>query len=241
VGPDNVAAFIAEPVQGAGGVIVPPDTYWPEITRICEKHGILLVVDEVICGFGRTGEWFGSDYFGLSPDLMPMAKGLSSGYLPIGGVMVSDRVSEVLIDKGGEFFHGYTYSGHPVAAAVAAENIRLLRDEGVVERVRDETAPYFQKRLRELADHPLVGEIRGIGLLGGIELVSDKQGRQGFENEGDVGGRCRDHCLENGLVMRAVLDSMVLSPPLVITAEQTDELVEKVRRCLDLTARDLGM
>jgi len=241
VGPDNVAAFIAEPVQGAGGVIVPPDTYWPEITRICEKHGILLVVDEVICGFGRTGEWFGSDYYGLKPDLMPMAKGLSSGYLPIGGVMVSDRVSEVFIDKGGEFFHGYTYSGHPVAAAVAVENIRLLRDEGIIERVRDETAPYFQKRLRELADHPLVGEVRGIGMLGAIELVRDKQGRKAFENEGDVGGRCRDHCFENGLVMRAVLDSMILSPPLVITPVQMDELFDKARRCLDLTARDLGM
>jgi putrescine aminotransferase len=147
----------------------------------------------------------------------------------------------VFIDKGGEFFHGYTYSGHPAAAAVAVENIRLLRDEGVVERVRDETAPYFQARLRELADHPLVGEIRGIGLLGAIELVRDKQGRKGFENAGDVGGRCRDHCFENGLVMRAVLDSMILSPPLVISREETDELMEKVTRCLDLTARDLGM
>ncbi|HEY5701315.1 MAG TPA: aspartate aminotransferase family protein, partial [Gammaproteobacteria bacterium] len=217
LGPDNVAAFIAEPVQGAGGVIVPPDSYWPEISRICNKHDILLVVDEVICGFGRTGKWFGSNYFGLEPDLMPVAKGLSSGYLPIGGVMVSDRVVDVLEDKGGEFFHGYTYSGHPVAAAVAAENIRILRDEGVVERVDNKTAPYFQKRLRELADHPLVGDIRGIGLLGGIELVSNKQTRKGFENAGSVGLRCREHCFDNGLVMRSVGETMILSPPLIIS------------------------
>ncbi len=241
VGPDNVAAFIGEPVQGAGGVIVPPETYWPEISRICEHYDILLVVDEVICGFGRTGEWFGSDYYGLKPDLMPMAKGMSSGYLPIGGVMVSDRVVDVLTEKGGEFFHGYTYSGHPAAAAVAAENIRLLRDEGVVERVKKKTAPYFQKRLNALGDHPLVDEIRGLGLLGGIELIGDKSRRKGFENDGDVGNRCRDYCFDNGLVMRAVLDSMILSPPLVITNEEIDELMEKARHCLDLTARDLGL
>ena len=241
VGPDNVAAFIAEPVQGAGGVIVPPETYWPEISRICKKHGILLVVDEVICGFGRTGEWFGSDYYGLEPDLMPMAKGMSSGYLPIGGVMVSDRVVDVLAEKGGEFFHGFTYSGHPAAAAVAAENIRILRDEAVVDRVRKKTAPYFQKRLNELGDHPLVDEIRGIGLLGGIELIGDKSRRKGFENDGDVGNRCRDYCFDNGLVMRAVLDSMILSPPLVISEAEIDELMEKAGLCLDLTARDLGL
>ncbi len=241
VGPDNVAAFIGEPVQGAGGVIVPPDSYWPEISRICERYGILLVVDEVICGFGRTGEWFGSDYYGLKPDLMPMAKGMSSGYLPIGGVMIGDRVADVLIDKGGEFFHGFTYSGHPAAAAVAAENIRILRDQGVVERVKKETAPYFQKRLKALGDHPLVDEIRGVGLLGGIELVGDKSRRKGFENDGDVGNRCRDYCFDNGLVMRAVLDSMILSPPLVISKAEIDELMEKARRCLDLTAKDLGL
>ncbi|MDX1512933.1 MAG: aspartate aminotransferase family protein [Gammaproteobacteria bacterium] len=241
VGPDNVAAFIAEPVQGAGGVIVPPASYWPEIVRICEKHGILLVSDEVICGFGRTGKWFGGDHFNLEPDLMPMAKGLSSGYQPIGGVMVSDRVVDVLMDKGGEFFHGYTYSGHPVAAAVAAENIRILRNESVVERVGQDIAPYFQTRLAELADHPLVGEVRGLGLLGALELVSDKPSRTGFENEGSVGLKCREHCFENGLVMRSVLDTMILSPPLIITPEQIDELVEKARLCLDLTARDLGI
>jgi len=240
VGPDNVAAFIAEPVQGAGGVIVPPRSYWPEITRICEKHDILLVVDEVICGFGRTGKWFGSDLYGLKPDLMPIAKGLSSGYLPIGGVMVSDRMVDVLMDKGGEFFHGYTYSGHPVAAAVAAENIRILRDEAVVERVEKEIAPYFQKRLAEFTDHPLVGDVRGVGLLGGVELVSDKETRKGFENEGSVGLKCREHCFENGLVMRSVGETMILSPPLIISPAEIDELVEKARRCLDLTARDLG-
>ena len=241
VGPDNVAAFIAEPVQGAGGVIVPPESYWPEITRICQQHDILLVVDEVICGFGRMGKWFGADYYGLSPDLMPMAKGMSSGYQPIGGVMVSDRMVDVLMDKGGEFFHGYTYSGHPVAAAVAAENVRILRDEGVVERVEKDTAPYFQRRLAELTDHPLVGEVRGVGLLGGVELVSDKATGTGFENEGGVGLRCREYCFDNGLVMRSVGDTMILSPPLVISDAEIDELMEKARISFDLTARDIGI
>ncbi|MDX1430822.1 MAG: aspartate aminotransferase family protein [Gammaproteobacteria bacterium] len=239
IGADKVAAFIGEPVQGAGGVIVPPPTYWPEIGRICAKHDILLVADEVVCGFGRTGKWFGSERFGIEPDLMTIAKGLSSGYLPIGGLMVSDRVADVIIDKGGEFHHGFTYSGHPACCAVAAENIRILRDESIIERVEKETAPYFQSRLGELADHPLVGEVRGVGLLGGIQLVKDKKTRELFARQGDVGTRCRDHCFDNDLIMRAVLDSMIVSPPLVISHAEIDELVDKARLCLDLTARDL--
>jgi len=240
VGPKNVAAFIGEPVQGAGGVIIPPETYWPEIQRICEHYGILLVADEVICGFGRLGHWFGSARFGFQPDLMTMAKGMTSGYQPLGGVMVSDRVAEVLIEKGGEFYHGYTYSGHPVACAVSIRNIRILRDEGIVERVRTETGPYLQKRWRELADHPLVGEARGMGLIGALELVAEKATRRFFPNRGDVGLICRDHCFANGLVMRAVRDTMIISPPLVMERAHIDELVEKAWRCLDLTARDLA-
>jgi putrescine aminotransferase len=241
VGADRVAAFIGEPVQGAGGVIVPPRSYWPEITRICKKYDILLVVDEVICGFGRTGKWFGSETFGIEPDLMPIAKGLSSGYLPIGGLMISDAVADVLIKKGGEFHHGFTYSGHPACCAVAAANIRILRDERIIERAEAETAPYLQARIREFESHPLVGEVRGIGMFGALQLVRDKRSRRLFEPAGDAGALCKDHCTDNDLIMRAVGDSMILSPPLIISKTEIDELIEKAGRALDLTARDLGI
>jgi len=237
VGVENVAAFIAEPVQGAGGVIVPPESYWPKIREILARYDILFVADEVICGFGRTGEWFGSDYYGLKPDLMTIAKGLTSGYIPMGGLIVSDKVAAVL-KTGGDFNHGFTYSGHPVAAAVALENIRILRDEKIIEQVREETGPYLQKRLRELLDHPLVGEVRGIGMLGAIELVKDKTTRARYEGKG-AGMLCRGHCFNNGLVMRAVGDIMIIAPPLVITKAEIDELVSKARLCLDLTLQDL--
>jgi len=235
LGADRVAAFIGEPIQGAGGVIIPPDSYWPEVQRICDRHGILLVADEVICGFGRTGHWFGSDLYGIRPDLMTLAKGLSSGYLPIGGVMVADRVADVLIDRGGEFAHGYTYSGHPVACAVASVNLTLLQQEKLVERTRDEMGPYLAAKWRQLAEHPLVGEARSIGLIGALELVRDKATRSFFDKRGEVGTICRDYCFRNGLIMRAVRDTMIISPPLVISREQVDELAEKAWRCLDLT------
>ena len=233
IGVDNVGAFIAEPIQGAGGVIVPPETYWPRIKEILVKYDILFVADEVICGFGRTGEWFGSDFYGLKPDMMTIAKGLTSGYIPMGGLIVRDEVVDVL-NEGGDFNHGFTYSGHPVAAAVALENIRILRDEKIIEKVQAETAPYLQKRLRELNDHPLVGEVRGVGMLGAIELVQDKATRKRYEGKG-VGMICRQFCFDNGLIMRAVGDTMIISPPLVITRDEIDELVTKARKCLDLT------
>ena len=233
IGVDNVGAFIAEPIQGAGGVIVPPETYWPRIKEILAKYDILFVADEVICGFGRTGEWFGSDFYGLKPDMMTIAKGLTSGYIPMGGLIVRDEVVNVL-NEGGDFNHGFTYSGHPVAAAVALENIRILRDEKIIEKVQAETAPYLQKRLRELNDHPLVGEVRGVGMLGAIELVQDKATRKRYEGKG-VGMICRQFCFDNGLIMRAVGDTMIISPPLVITKDEIDELVTKARKCLDLT------
>ena len=236
VGEDNVAAFIAEPIQGAGGVIIPPETYWPRIREILAKYDILFVADEVICGFGRTGEWFGSDFYGNKPDLMTIAKGLTSGYVPMGGLIVSDKVFQV-INAGGDFNHGFTYSGHPVAAAVGLANLRILKDEKILEKVREETAPYLQKRLRELADHPLVGEVRGVGMLGAIELAKNKQTRERFPSEMGVGMICRGHCFENGLIMRAVGDTMIIAPPLVISKDEIDELVEKARKCLDLTAR----
>jgi len=246
LGPENVAAFIGEPIQGAGGVIIPPASYWPEIQRICSKYGILLIADEVICGFGRLGTWFGSDYYGIQPDLMTMAKGISSGYLPLSGVMVHDRVADVLIGQGGEFHHGYTYSGHPVAAAVAVANIGLLRDGGLVERVATDIGPYFQAKLQELADHPLVGQVRGVGMIAAIELIKDKKRHELFREPGNffaspgkVGTICRDHCFRSNLVMRACWDTMVLAPPFVISHEEVDILIARARLALDLTASDV--
>lgn len=239
LGPERVAAFVGEPVQGAGGVIIPPDSYWPEIQRICDRHGILLICDEVICGFGRTGRWFGCERYGARPDLMPIAKALSSGYVPIGGVMVGERVARLVIEQAGEFAHGFTYSAHPVACAVAAATLRILRDERIVENVRDTLEPYFQRRWQELADHPLVGEARGVGLLGALELVKCRQPLQRFEQPGKVGERARDLAIGNGLVMRAVRDTMICAPPLVITTAQIDELVDKARRTLDDTCAQL--
>jgi putrescine aminotransferase len=240
LGAENIAAFIAEPVQGAGGVIIPPDTYWPEIQRICKQYDILLIADEVITAFGRLGEWFGSEKLGIEADLMSFAKGVTSGYLPLGGVMVSDRVAEVVISMGGEFAHGYTYSGHPVACAVALANIRVLRDEGIIDRVREDTAPYFKQRWASLAEHPIVGEARSIGLMAAIEIVADKETRQRFDKDLKAGARCRDYCFSNGLVMRAVGDTMIVSPPLIMEHSHIDELIEKAWRCLDLTAESIG-
>ena len=194
----------------------------------------------MICGFGRTGHWFGSDFYDLKPDLMPMAKGLSSGYLPIGGVMVSDRVANVLIDQGGEFNHGYTYSGHPVCAAVAAANIRLMQSTNIVDTVHNSIGPYLQQRIRELGEHPLVGEVRGIGMLGAIELVEDKSSYKKFDKDQGVGLICRGHCFDNGLVMRAVGDTMIMSPPLIMQKSDIDTLLERAWKSLDLTQQQLA-
>jgi putrescine aminotransferase len=239
LGVDRVAAFIAEPVQGAGGVIVPPDSYWPEIQRICDEHGILLISDEVICGFGRLGHWFGADYFGTTPDFMPIAKGLSSGYLPIGGVIVSDRVADVLKTKGGEFNHGYTYSGHPVCAAVAVANLKILRDENIIDYVRDDIGPYLQSAWRTLGDHPLVGETRGVGMVAALEMVAAKDPLQMFEDGDAVGAIARDQAIENGLVMRPVGNKLIISPPLVMTKAEVDELITKAAATLDAVAANL--
>jgi len=235
IGPAYVAAFIGEPIQGAGGVIIPPPSYWPEIQRICRQYDVLLISDEVICGFGRTGRWFGCETFGFEPDLMTLAKGISSGYLPLGGVMVGARVAEVLL-RSGEFNHGYTYSGHPTCCAVGERNVRLLRDEGIVTRVATTLGPYFAAALRPLAAHPLVGEVRSVGLIAGIELVKDKAARTRFAPLGEVGTLCRDFSFKEGLVMRAVGDTLILAPPLVISVGEIDEIVKRAQRCLDLTA-----
>jgi putrescine aminotransferase len=239
IGADKVAAFIGEPVQGAGGVIVPPSTYWPEIQRICRQYDILLISDEVICGFGRTGEWFGCQHFGVEPDLITFAKGVTSGYIPLGGVMVGERVAKVLIEQGGDFNHGYTYSGHPVACAVAVANIKLIRELKLVEHVRDDVGPYLASRFEELRDHPLVGHTQTCGLMGAVQMVKDKASGTPFASELEVGMICRAHCFANGLVMRAVGDRMIVAPPLVITRTEVDELVTKARKCLDLTLADV--
>ncbi len=239
LGEENVAAFIAEPIQGAGGVVIPPDTYWPEIQRICDAHEILLIVDEVICGFGRTGKWFGSETFNIRPDIITIAKGLSSGYLPIGGSLVSDAVAEVIAGAG-EFNHGYTYSGHPVACAVALENLRLLDEENIIKNVDDETAPYLAEKWLQLADHPLVGEARISGMMAAIELTTDKATRAPFKAKaGTAGLRCRDTSIANGLVMRHVGDTMIIAPPLVITKAEIDELINRTAKTLDETLAGL--
>ena len=238
VGAENVAAFIGEPIQGAGGVIIPPDSYWPEVQRICKKYGILLIADEVICGFGRTGNWWGFETMGIEPDIVPMAKGLSSGYLPIGAVAVSDSIMDDLYELGGEFYHGYTYSGHPAACAVALENIRILQDEDFIGQVRA-IAPYLKEQLSSLSDHPIVGEVRAIGMVGAIELVRDKKTRERFSDLGRVGGICRDHCFASGLIMRPCSDTMVFSPPLCITRSDIDEWVGFAKKALDLTLQDV--
>ena len=238
LGPENVAAFIGEPVQGAGGVVIPPASYWPEIQRICERYGILLVSDEVICGFGRTGQWFGCETFGFKPDLMTFAKGVTSGYVPLGGVMVGERIAKVLIDQGGDFNHGYTYSGHPVACAVAVANIRLIQQLKLVEHVHDDVGPYLAQQFATLEEHALVGEVQTCGLMAALQLVKDKARGTAFPAELEMGMVCRGHCFGNGLIMRAVGDRMIIAPPLVITRAQIDEMMALVRRCLDLSLAD---
>lgn len=239
LGAENVAAFIGEPIYGAGGVMVPPSSYWPEINRICRKYDVLLIADEVICGFGRTGNWFGSETFGIEPDIITFAKGLSSGYIPIAGLAIHERIAKAILETGGEWVHGFTYSGHPTACAVALENLRILRDENLVTGVRDDIGPYFQSQLRTLADHPLVGEVRGIGLIGAVELVQDKATRQSFDPAIGVGRICREFALKEGLVIRAVRDSNVTAPPLIITPDEVDELVLRWRTALDSTLAEL--
>ena len=233
IGIDKVAAFIGEPIQGAGGVIVPPATYWPEIQRICDKYGILLVLDEVITGFGRTGNMFAATTFGIKPHIITIAKGLSSGYQPIGGSIIHDEVFNV-VAEGGELYHGYTYSGHPVAAAVALENLRIIQEEGVVEHVRDVANPYLAEKWHALADHPMVGETKLVGLMGSIALTPNKATRAKFASEaGTVGYKVRERCFANNIIMRHVGDRMIIAPPLVIKPAEIDILIERAKKSLD--------
>lgn len=240
LGEDRIAAFIAEPIQGAGGVIVPPENYWPEIMRICKAHDILFVADEVICGFGRLGEWFGSIAMDLQPDIISMAKGLSSGYLPIGAVAASTNISDAVEEGPGEFFHGYTYSAHPTCCAAALTNLEILGTEGIIDNVRDYTIPLFSKKWASLGEHPLVGDARSKGMMAALELVPHKPERSRFAQEGEVGMVCREHCFKNGLVMRAVRDTMIVSPPLIINDDQIEELVDKAWTALDRTHKHIN-
>ena len=241
IGASNVAAFVAEPIQGAGGVIVPPAGYFKHIQEICRRHDILFVADEVITGFGRTGQWFASQTMELEPDMMALAKGLTSGYVPMSAVMVGDRVANKLVADGGEFYHGFTYSGHPVAAAVALANLKLIEREDMITRVREDTGPYLAEALAPLAEHRIVGEIRTFGVLAAIELVKSKDGPEMFEDTGATGVICRDHAINRGLMMRAVRDAMILSPALTYSRADIDETVRIAAQALDATADQLGL
>jgi putrescine aminotransferase len=237
LGEENVAAFIAEPIQGAGGVIVPPDTYWPEVSRILKERDILFVSDEVICGFARTGSMFGCETYNTEPDLMTFAKAVTNGFQPLGGVMVSDKVASVITSSGGEFGHGFTYSGHPIACAAALATLDIIERDNIVERVANNVGPYLQKRWTELSNHPIVGHTRGIGMIGSIELVRNKATRERLEPDQNAGAVCREFCIENGLVMRAVGDSMIISPQLIMSHEEIDTMIERATKALDQTAQ----
>jgi 4-aminobutyrate--pyruvate transaminase len=234
-GPETIAAFIAEPIQGAGGVILPPKTYFDKIQAILRKYDILFIADEVICGFGRTGNMFGSETFRLQPDIMTMAKALSSAYLPISAVLINDKVYTALRDNSGRigtFGHGYTYSGHPVSAAVAVETLKIYEERDILSQVR-RVAPAFQSGLRRFGDHPLVGEVRGIGLIGGIELVKDRRTKEPFDAKLGVGPYVVRRAQEHGLLTRALLDTVAFCPPLVITEAQIGDLFARFAKALD--------
>ncbi len=241
LGEDNVAAFIAEPIQGAGGVIVPPDSYWPEIRRICDERDILLIMDEVICGFGRTGNWFGCETYGLKPDLMTFAKAVTNGYIPLGGVMVGDKIAEVLLSHEGEFAHGLTYSGHPASCAAGLATLQIFRQSNIIEQAATEIAPHLQARMRELRDHPIVGEVRGLGMFAGVELVRDKHSRERLAPKSAGAILCRDKANANGLMVRQTGDAMITAPPLVCNREEIDILVDKLAQALDETAAHFGV
>ncbi|MBI1383972.1 MAG: aminotransferase class III-fold pyridoxal phosphate-dependent enzyme [Rhizobiales bacterium] len=235
-GPETVAAFIAEPVMGAGGVVVPPATYFEKVQAVLAKHDIMMIADEVICGFGRTGNMFGSETFGIKPDTITVAKALTSAYVPLGAVTISEPVYQAMLDESrkiGTFGHGYTYAGHPVGCAVALKTLEIYERDNIVGHVKD-VAKTFQKRLRALADHPLVGEARGVGLIGAVELVADKKAKTAFDPKKGVGGKAVAMCQQEGVILRALIgDALAFCPPLIITHAQIDEMFDSVERGLD--------
>jgi 4-aminobutyrate--pyruvate transaminase len=237
-GADTVGAFIAEPVMGAGGVIVPPATYFEKIQAVLKKHDVLFIADEVICGFGRTGNMWGCETYDITPDILCCAKALSSSYLPISAVLIKDEIYEGL--KSGTdqmpFGHGFTYGGHPVAAAVAVETLKIYDEIDVVERSQ-RVGAHLQAGLRQFADHPMVGEVRGVGMVAAVELVEDKAEKTAFDPARKVGAALQDRAQEDGLIVRAIGDNVAFSPPLIMTEAQVDVVVEKFGRALDRTWR----
>lgn len=241
-GPETVAAFIAEPIHGSGGVIVPPKGYYERIQAILRKYDVLFIVDEVICGFGRTGQMFGSDSFNLKPDMMTVAKGLSSAYLPISGLLLTDQINDVLkagSRKIGAFAHGLTYAAHPVAAAVALETIKIYQERKIVEHVQA-LSPYFFERLNSLASHPLVGEVRGMGLLAAVEITADKAAKKPFPPEAAVGAWIQNKAMEHGVIVRAITNCIALCPPLISERKQIDELVDGLAKAFDEAEAQFG-
>ena len=240
-GPDTVAAFIAEPVMGAGGVLVPPRTYFDKIQPVLKKHDVLLIADEVICGFGRLGTMFGLEHFELKPDIVTMAKQLTSGYQPMSATVISGEIYDALVrqsEKIGVFAHGFTYSGHPVAAAVGVETLKIYEERRMLDHVRA-VMPHFQGRLRQLADHPLVGEARGLGLIGAVELVADKPSKKPFDAAVAAGPLGADMALDNGLIVRASGDALAICPPLIVEDKQIDQLFDRLASTLDQTHAEL--
>ena len=237
-GPDTVAGFVAEPVMGAGGVIVPPKTYFEKIGRVCAAHDLYVISDEVICGFGRLGRNFGCEALGFRPHALSVAKALSSAYLPIAGVMLPEIMYQALLSESrklGGFHHGFTYSGHPVAAAGAVKTLEIYARDKIFERAAARI-PQFQQHLKRLGEHPLVGEARGLGLMGGLELVADKRSKRAFDPKQGVAARCVRLAEEEGLIVRAVIgDTVTVCPPLIISADETDELFGRLGRALDRT------
>ena len=236
LGEDNVAAFIAEPIQGAGGVIVPPDTYWPAVQKILDERDILFISDEVICGFGRTGNLFGFQTYDTEPDLITFAKAVTNGYMPLGGSLVSDKVADVLLGHGGEFAHGLTYSGHPASCAAGLATMDVLENTPILESSSNELAPYFSQALESLVDHPVVGQVRSKGLVAAVELVKDKGSRERLAPESAGAVYTRDRAIENGLMVRQTGDAMIMSPPFVTSTEEVDALLSKLTSALDKTA-----
>ena len=234
VGAHNVAAFVGEPIQGAGGVIIPPQGYWKKIEAVCRKYGVLMVCDEVICGYGRTGQWFGHQTYGVTPDIITSAKQLSSGYAPISATIVSSDIVEVLREKGGDFVHGYTYSGHPVSCAVALKNLEIIENENLIGKIQSETGPYFAAAIKRLDGHELVGETRTKGLLGAVEIVCEKGTNKRFNGkEGTAGPIVRDACINNGLMVRGIGDKIVMCPPMIIEKPQIDFMIATIEKSLN--------
>ncbi len=241
-GPDTIAAFIAEPVMGAGGVIPPPEGYFQAIVPVLRQHDILLIADEVICGFGRLGKMFGSNVYNIKPDLMTLAKGLTSGYIPMSACLVSDAIYDVLKSgtaEMGPFAHGYTYTAHPVSAAVALKNLDILERERLVENAAS-VGGYLRARLRRaVADHPLVGDVRGLGMIAGVELVADKANKVPFDFSDGVARKLYNHALKHGLVCRPILNMLAFSPPLILTQADADQIIDRFSAALEDLRRDL--